>query len=94
MCRHLGLLEGLEAPYLVLLVDLVCLDLLDLASMVCSLVRLEQLVYLVYLDLLDHLDTSLLVLMGSLDHLVSLVLEPSFQVVCRLLYLLLQDFLE
>ena len=92
MCRHLGLLEGLEAPYLVLLVDLVCLDLLDLASMVCSLVRLEQLVYLVYLDLLDHLDTSLLVLMGSLDHLVSLVLEPSFQVVCKLQFL--QDFLE
>ena len=83
MCRHLGLLEDLEAPYLVLLVDLVCLDLLDLASMVCSLGQLEQLVYLVLLDPSDHLDTSLLVLMGSLDRLESLVLEPSCQAVCK-----------
>ena len=80
VCRHLGLLEGLEAPYLVLLVDLVCLDLLDLASMVCSLVRLVQLVYLVCLDLLDHLDISHLVLMGISDHQIS---EPSYQAVCK-----------
>ena len=80
MCRHLGLLEGLVAPYLVLLVDLVCLDLLDLASMVCSLVRLERLVYLVYLDLLDHLDISHLVLMGISDHQIS---EPNCQAVCK-----------
>ena len=92
MCRHLGLLEGLEAPYLVLLVDLVSLDRLDLEDVVHNLVHLEQLVDLVSLDPLDHLDTSLLVLMGSLDRLVSLVLEPSFQVVCKLQFL--QDFLE
>ena len=79
-CFHLGLLEGLEVPYLVLLVDLVCLDLLDLASMVYSLEHLELLVFLVSLDLLDHLDISHLVLMGSLDHQI---LAPSYLVVCK-----------
>ena len=78
--------------FLELLVHLVSLDRLDLASMVCSLVHLEQLVYLVWLDLLDHLDTSLLVFVGSLDRLESLVLEPIFQVGCKLQFL--QDFLE
>ena len=74
------MLEGLEVPYLVLLVDLACVDLLDLASMGCSLVRLEQLAYLVLLGLLDHLDISHLKLMGISDHQI---LEPSYQVVCR-----------
>ena len=80
--HHLGWLEGLVAPYLVLLVYLylVSLDRLDLASMVCSLGHLAQLVYLAWLDLSDHLDTSLLELMGILDRQI---LAPSFQVVCR-----------
>ena len=60
---HLGLLEGLVVPYLVLLVYqcLVYLDRLDLVSMVCSLGHLAQLGYLAWLDLSDHSDTSLLV---------------------------------
>ena len=71
-------LEHLERP-----VDLVSLDPLDLEGVVHSLEHLERLVDLVSLGLLDRSDISHLVLMGSLDRLVSLVLEPSFQVVCK-----------
>ena len=78
--------------FLVGLVDLVSLDLLDLEGVVHSLEHLERPVVLVWLDLLDRLDISHLVLMGSLDRLVFLVLEPSFQVVCKLLSL--PDYLE
>ena len=69
--------------FLVGLVDLVSLDRLDLEGVVHNLVHQERLVDLVFVGSVGSFGYLTPGVDGSLDHLVFLVLEPSFQVVCK-----------